>query len=149
MLPAAGCSRNAIWKWKHSKIFHSLLVARSASHHVKSSDHWAEGKGRSLPVRWSCPCWSWQRHPACMEQQCLNPAGVADSKHPCHCPSPTQGDVPTLRGEQNILCVHMASLGERLNIYFSTTQLFKMCGPQTPQFPPPPCFSCNGFQHIF
>lgn len=114
-LPAAGCSRNATWNWKLSKIFHSVLVARNASHQVKLWAHWVAGSGRSFPVRWSHACRSWLTQ----RVRFLDPTAVPLPGKPAAALGP--GRALSCPGEQVLLCKHKASSGERLHACFSIT----------------------------
>lgn len=116
-LPAARCSRNATWNWKHSKTFCSVLVARNASPHVQFSAQWAEGgaelsrEGRPpLPLM------------APMEGAVPDPGavpfpGIWAALGPLSCP-----------WEQVLPCTEKASSGGRLHTCFSRTLCYLTTG---------------------
>lgn len=103
---------------KLSKLYHSFLVARIASHCLKVLGCWAEGNSRGFTARWGCPCWSWKRLTVCREQVfsepcCCHPL-LAYLWHPFTqaglCPTPGQN-------RKFSLCVRWL-FGERLNNFF-------------------------------
>lgn len=138
MLPAAGCSRNATWSWKHSEIFHSVLMARNASQHVR---FWAGGAARSFPeVKPPLP-------------RTARAEGAAPGPGAIPCPGNLLPLALACPGRQALLCAHKASFGMHTSgcillaarLFFNHTVSFNSWFGFVLFF----SLLCTGFEHLF